>query len=124
MAAGLKEATEPLMPRKQGSGTACRSLHPSDKAQWCQNCCSKRGKCTGLPTGTAAEPLAPKPQPNHQRVAPKRDVPRDLKKDSPSRKLLPSEVKHMRRDPSRTAHNLVGLAKVLLSKEATPGESQ
>ena len=62
------------------------------------------GKCTGLPAGTAAEPQSPKPQPE-QRVAPKRDAGRDLKKDSPSKKLLQGELTYLRRDRKRREHN-------------------
>jgi len=57
-----------------------------------------------LPTGTAAEPQSPKPQPE-QRVAPKRNAVRDLKKDSPSKKLLQGELNYLRRDPKRREHN-------------------
>ena len=59
-----------------------------------------------MPAGTAAEPQAPKPQPE-QRVAPKRDAARDVKKDSPSKKLLKGEVKYLRRGEStaKQKHN-------------------
>ena len=59
-----------------------------------------------MPTGTAAEPQSPKPQ-SEQRVAPKRDAVRDIKKDSPSKKLLKSEVKYLRRGEStaKQKHN-------------------
>ena len=120
------EATEPLMPRKQGSGTACRSLHPSDKAQWCRNCCSRRAKCTGLPTGTAAEPKAPKPQPE-QRVAPNRDAVRDVKQEySPSRKMSAAQMEHHRRDHKRGEHNQDRLGSHLsnLAAFTTPSSHQ
>jgi hypothetical protein len=81
------------------------------------------GKCTGLPAGTAAEPQAPKPQPE-QRVARKRDAARDIKENSPSKNLHKGELKHMRRDPKRAAHDMQRLANVLLSKEAAPGENR
>ena len=74
-----------------------------------------------MPTGTAAEPKAPKPQPE-QRVAPKRDAGRDLKKDSPSRKLLPSEVKHLRRDSKRREHNQDRLGSHLSNLAGTHSE--
>ena len=81
------------------------TLQPSDKTQWCQNCRARKGKCTGLPTGTAAEPQSPKPQPE-QRVAPKRSTPRDVKQEySPSRKMSAAQMAHHRRDHKRGEHN-------------------
>ena len=79
------------------------------------------GKCTGLPAGTAAEPQSPKPQPE-QRVAPKRDAVRDLRQDSPSKKLLQGELNHLRRDPKRREHNQDRLGSHLSNLAGTHSE--
>jgi hypothetical protein len=80
------------------------------------------GKCTGLPAGTAAEPQAPKPQPE-QRVAPNRDAVRDVKQEySPSRKMLKGEVNRVRRDSKRREHNQDRLGSHLSNLAGTHSE--
>jgi len=74
-----------------------------------------------LPTGTAAEPQSPKPQPE-QRVAPKRDAVRDLRQDSPSKKLLQGELTYLRRDRKRREHNQDRLGSHLSNLAGTHSE--
>ena len=80
------------------------------------------GKCTGLPAGTAAEPQAPKPQPE-QRVAPNRDAVRDVKQEySPSRKMTAAQMAHHRRDHKRGEHNQDRLGSHLSNLAGTHSE--
>jgi hypothetical protein len=109
--------------RKVGSGRSCQSCGKSDRTDWCKMCSTKRGKCQfkeKWATGSAGT----EQQPAVAARASKRSTPRDIKQDSPSKNLHKGELTRMRRDPSRTAHGQDRLAALLLSKEATAGESQ
>jgi hypothetical protein len=91
--------------RVAGSGATCRSREDILAKNYCDNCRKKKKGCTlagqkgaaGLPAEAAVA----------ARTAPKRDAVRNIKENSPSKKLLKSEEKYLRRGEStaKQKHN-------------------
>ena len=110
---------------RTGSGKKCKSRLVGKEGDWCKICSRKGKKGVCEFKDRWAAPALAKAEVAFQDRPTRVGVARDIKAEySPSKKLCKSEVKHMRRDPSRTAHGQDRLAALLLSKEATPGESQ